>query len=326
MQRQEKVRSDEGRILSPPSLWLLIGGLVLLCLIWGSTWLVIREGLADMPPMSAVAIRFSLAGACLILIAPRLARVEGGVRPPRKLALCYGFLTLAIPYGIIYEVETVLPSGLVSILWSTFPMFIAFCAHLVIPEERLGGRQWVGLITGFLGVSLLFFTDVKNIGEEALPYALLLLVSPAVSAIGNTLIKRDGEHVSSALLNRDGTIIGAILLIPVAIFREHDADLVWSRTAIASILYLSLVGSLIAFSLYFWLLRYTKATRMSLLVYGIPMVAVTLGVLFGDESVSRETFFGMGAILLGLFLVLKPARSSAKGEKTSLTPNPNSDA
>jgi len=290
---------------------VVTAGILVLCLIWGSTWLVIREGLADLPPLTSCAVRFVVAGAVMILIAPRIARAEGGEAPNRRLVLVYGLLTLAIPYGVIYQVETVLPSGLVSVLWSVYPLILAGCAHVSLPEERLAPRQWLGLLVGLLGVALLFLTEVVSVGPAALPAAFLLLVSPTVSAVGNILIKRDAGRTSSALLNRDGTMLGALCVLGLALVLEHDAESRWSPAALASVLYLALVGSVLAFSIYFWLLRFAPATRMSLLVYGIPLVAITLGVTLGEESVGANTWLGMAAILSGVFLVLRSEKREA---------------
>lgn len=292
----------------PPTPWIITAGILILCLIWGSTWLVIREGLNDLPPLTSAAVRFVVAGLVMVLIAPRIARAEGGTRPNRKLVLVYALLTLSIPYGVIYHVETILPSGLVSILWSIYPLILAFCAHLSLPEERLASRQWFGLAVGFLGVVLLFLTEVQDIGSTALSAALVLLISPAISAVGNTFIKRDAKDTSSALLNRDGTLLGALFIALAAAVFEYNRECTWSRAAITGVLYLALVGSVLAFSIYYWLLRYAPATRMSLLVYGIPVVAITLGVTLGDETVGVNTWIGMGAILTGVFLVLKPSQ------------------
>ena len=87
----------------------------LLCLVWGSTWLVIREGLADLPPYTSLAARFVLAGGIFAAVASPLARIEGGQAPTWRLSLIHGALVLAVPYAIIYWVETRLPSGLVRV-------------------------------------------------------------------------------------------------------------------------------------------------------------------------------------------------------------------
>jgi drug/metabolite transporter (DMT)-like permease len=298
---------------SAPPTWVINGGIVVLSLIWGSTWLVIRQGLTDLPPLTSAATRFVLAGAILASIAPKLARLEGGARPSFKLVMAYAVLTLAVPYGVIYEVETILPSGLVSILWSVYPLILACCAHVFLPDERLGVRQWCGLFAGFGGILLLFATEVQALGPGALPAGLCLLFSPALCAVGNTVIKRCGRSTSSVLLNRNGNLFGALLLVVSAVALEHDQERSWSTQAIGSILYLALVGSVLAFSLYYWLLRYAPATRLSLLVYGIPLVAVSLGVTLGEEKAGPNTFLGMAAILAGVFLVLTPRTRKSSG-------------
>ena len=132
---------------------LLVG---LLCLVWGSTWLVIREGLADIPPFTAAAARFLAAAILMLALAPRLARVEGGARPDLRMTLVMGVLNFGVSYAVVYWTETILPSGLVCVLWSTFPMMLALISHVWLPEERLVGRQWLGLAGGFLGIVLFY--------------------------------------------------------------------------------------------------------------------------------------------------------------------------
>src|SRR5690606_12949523 len=127
----------------------------LLCLIWGSTWLVIQEGLADLPPLTAAATRFAVAFAVMALVAPWLAGKEGGSPPPAKLWVVVGCSNFAISYGIVYLTETVLPSGIVSVLWAVFPLLMAGASHVVL-GERLRPVQWAGLVVGFLGVAMLF--------------------------------------------------------------------------------------------------------------------------------------------------------------------------
>jgi len=291
-----------------PSRMVLQLGVLLLCLIWGSTWLVISEGLEDLPPLTACGLRFLLTGAIFVLVAPRLARIEGGTRPTWSLRWVYAVLILAVPYGVIYWTETLLPSGLVSVLWSVYPILLAFIAHVLLPEERLLPRQWGGLLVGFLGVVSMFWTDVAAIGPEAIPMGLLLLVSPLVSAIGTPLIKRTNAHSSSVLLNRDGTLLGALLVCLAAWALEGDAEIDWTPRAIFSVVYLAVFGSAVAFGIYFWLLRHAPATYMSLVAFAVPLVALSLGAFVGGEEVRWHTVGGMMLILGGVALVVRGRR------------------
>ena len=172
------------------------------------------------------------------------------------LSVVQGVCNFSVPYALVYWAETRLSSGLVSVLWSVFPLLTAIGAHLTLPEERLFGRQWLGLVGGFLGVTLMLATDVRAAGPEAFRAGLLLLLSPLVSAVGTNLIKRRGGGVSSADLNRNGMFVGALLTIALALTLERGAPRTWSGPALLSILYLSVVGTVVTFGLYFWLLRH----------------------------------------------------------------------
>jgi len=283
-------------------------GVVVLSLIWGSTWLVIRGGLEDLPPLSSCAVRFVLAGAVFAGIAPRLARVEGGTTPTWNMRLVYGVLVILIPYAVIYWAETTLPSGLVSVLWSIYPVLLAFSAHVLLPSERLRPRQWLGLVLGFAGVASMLWTDVASIGPEAVPVALVLLLSPLSSAIGTPLLKRTNAGTSSALLNRDGILVGAVLSSALALALERDSETTWSSSAVLSVLYLALVGTVLAFGLYFWLLRHAPATYLSVIAFLVPLVALSLGAAVGGEPVFVHTLGGMALILGGVGLVVRGKR------------------
>lgn len=288
---------------------MLIATLVgVLCLLWGSTWLVIQEGLRDLPPWTSAAARFVVAFAVMAAIAPWLRRAEGGSAPPRWLALTVGTLNFALSYAIVYTTETVLPSGLVSVLWAVFPLMMAVSGHTVL-GERLRPRQWGGLLLGLAGVVALLATDLGDFGPEALPAALLLFVSPLVSAIGQTVLKRYGGSVSSALLNRDAMGIGAVWLTLGALAFESEATVNWSRAAIGSVVWLAVGGTVLTFTLYFWLLRHAPATRLSVIAFLTPVVALFAGAVFAGERLTTWTVTGAAAVIVGVAMTtLRPPR------------------
>lgn len=278
--------------------------MALLCLIWGSTWIVIRGGLRDLPVFTSAGLRFALAAACLALLAPRLARLEGGTRAPRWLVAVVGTTNFALSYGIVYWCEQRLPSSLMAVLWSTYPMMMAVVGHLALPGERLRPRNAAGFLLGFAGVLLLFATDLRALGPEALGAALVALCSPLVSAFGTGALKRWGSGCSSVRLNRDAMALAACLLLAAAWLVERDATPQWTPRALASLVYLALAGTVVTFSTYFWLLRRARASRLALISYVVPLVAIALGAGLGGEHVGPTTVLGAGAILGGVGLVL----------------------
>lgn len=280
-------------------------GVAILCVIWGSTWLVIKTGLRDLPVLSSAAARFSLAALVFLVIAPLLQRHEGGTRPPRWLALATGTLNFAIPYGLVYTAEAVIPSGLTSVLWAVFPMMTAALAHVWLPGERLRRPQWLGFSLGLGGVAVLFATDLQSIGPAALAAGGLLLLSPLSAAAGQIVLKRHAPDTSSSLLNRDGMLVAAALLWMVALPLERQSTAVLSPTAIGSVAYLAVVGTVVSFGIYFWLLRYVSASRLSLIAYVTPAIALWLGWSLGNEPLAASTIGGSALIVLGVALALR---------------------
>ncbi|HVS17892.1 MAG TPA: EamA family transporter, partial [Planctomycetota bacterium] len=251
--------------LPRPSRRTALLALTLLCFLWGSTWVVIQFGLRDLPPYTSAAVRFAVAGAVMVGITPLLRAREGGAAPPRWLWVVLGSLNFALSYGIVYRTETYLPSGLTAVLWGVYPMMMASIGHVWLPGERLRGVQAWGFLLGFVGLTLLYAVDVSELGPGSLGAALLLLASPLVSAVGTALVKRHGAGTSSLALNRNGMLLGALLLTLAARALEADAEVHWTPRAILSVLYLAVCGTVVTFGLYFWLLRTIDANRMGLI-------------------------------------------------------------
>jgi drug/metabolite transporter (DMT)-like permease len=282
--------------------------IAVLCLVWGSTWIVIAGGLQDLPPFTSAAARFAISAAAMTVVAAVVRKREGGARPTLGLSLALGSMNFGVSYGLVYWSETRLPSALVSVLWSVFPMLMAISGHLFLPGDRLRGRQWAGFAVGFVGVALLFATDLRAIGPGSVAAGALLLGSPAISVVGTTIVKKHGSGTSSVLLNRNGMWIGAAMLAAAALAAEHGSSPHWTGRAIATVLYLSLVGTVLTFGLYFWLLRHTAASRMSLISYVTPAIALLLGGLVGRERITAFTLSGCALVLAGVALVVRGAR------------------
>ena len=288
-----------------PSRRVTIALVALLCLIWGSTWFVIQAGLRDLPPFTSVGVRFAIAAVTMTGLAALLRKRESGVAPRPLLWVSLGTLNFAGSYSIVYWSETQLPSGLVAVLWSIYPLLMAICGHLYLPGERLKAGHWVGFILGFLGILLLFQTDLRALGPGAVPMGLFLLLSPTITAIGTTIIKRYGEHSSSLLMNRNALFLATALLIGPMLMLEGDAEVAWTTQAISATVYLAVIGTVLTFGLFFWLLRHTPAYLLGLIAYITPVIALTLGWMFGGEDITVYTLGGLGLVLLGVVFVVR---------------------
>ncbi len=283
-------------------------------LIWGSTWLVIRIGLEDLPAFTGLFLRFLIAAFGFSLLAKVLARREGGAAPPIRLYVVLGTLNFTGSYTIVYYVEQFIPSALASLLFATYPLMLAIGANLVLPGERLRRAQSLGFVVGFLGVALLFLRDVPALGKAAIGPAFLMLGSPFVVTLGTLYVKKHGAGVSSLLLNRNAMWLSAAQIGCVAFAAERGSahPLRFTSGAVGSVLFLSLFGTVATFGLYYWLMRRAPANVLALTAYLTPALAVFLGATLADEPITATTLAGAGLILLGVFLASSRARSPAR--------------
>jgi drug/metabolite transporter (DMT)-like permease len=288
-----------------PSRALAVALIALLCLVWGSTWIVIAGGLRDLPPFTSAAARFLVAASVMTALAPALARREGGSPAPLGISLTVGALNFGASYALVYWSQTRLPSGVTSVLWAVFPMLMAAAGSWFLAGEALRPRQWLGFALGFAGVALLFATDLCAFGASREPAALVLLLSPLVSCVGTVVLKRTAQGISSARMNRDAMWVGAAILCALAFAFERHASPAWTPRALASVLYLALVGTVLTFGLYFWLLRHTEAWRLSTIAYVTPAIALLLGTLVGREPFTAWTLAGSLTILCGVVLATR---------------------
>jgi drug/metabolite transporter (DMT)-like permease len=270
-----------------------------LCLIWGTTWSVIHVGLRGIPPLAGVSLRFAIASILLVLLARGIGVSLRGAGVERRLWLVHALCAFCVSYGVTYWSQQWVPSGLASLLYASFPLFLAGLAHFALPGEQLGGAATLGLLVGFAGVAVIFSQDFGRLGgPRVLEASAVMLVAPFSAALGNVTIKRLGHGVHPVSLNAGAMGIAAGIMGAVAITFERDQRLVFDLTSISALLYLAIAGSAVTFTVYFWLLRHMQATRLSLIAYLIPVVAVAVGWLLFDEPVTARSLGG-GALVLG---------------------------
>ena len=299
---------------------------LILCGIWGSTWLFIKLGLADLPPLTFAGIRFLVAS--LILSALILAR---GVRWPRSrrdwsLIAIVGLLQFTLNYGLVFWGEQYIPSGLAAVLQSTFPAFGLVIAHLYLPSERLTTRKVIGVLMGVVGVAIIFSDQLTIAGHLALLGSVALVASAFFGAYSNVLVKAYAREIDPQVLAAGQMIFGfpPLLIIGIATegnpFRFH-----WTMTAIISLAYLVIVGSVIAFALYYWLVRHMEVTKTMLIALVTPVVAVLLGMIVLHEKLNWRLFVGAACIISGIGLIVLRNRQktvSTSEDEADLIPKP----
>jgi drug/metabolite transporter (DMT)-like permease len=280
-------------------LWL---GFALISTVWGTTWLAIRIGLESIPPFYAAAIRCLLAAGVLYAI----LRFTGGRIPATRLAwrvyLALGVLTIAIPFALIYWGQQYIPTGLSSILFGAFPFWVAVFSHLMLPEERLNGFKIAAVILGFAGVVVIFSADVYISDANAILGMMAVMVSTLLQAVALIYVKKYGRDVSPTAMNFVGMAMGGALLLLLSVALESGTPARWSVSGITSLLYLSLVGSVLTFVTYYWLLKRIEAVYLSLSSFINPLVAVAVGAAVLGERLPPSVFTGAALVLLGMLI------------------------
>ena len=289
-----------------------------LCAIWGSTWLAIKLGLRDLPPITFAGIRFALAGAVLFAII-----WLSGVSLPRSrrdwMLLGYtGLLTITINYALVFWGEQYISSGLAALLSATVPLFGLPLAHRYLQAEPLTPWKAAGVLLGLLGVAIIFSGELGIGGPIALWASVGIIIAALATAQAGVLIKASGTHIEPSVLAGVPMMGGCIPLLVAGIALEGSPlRFHWTPLALACLAYLTIMGSVVAFLMYYWLIRHIEVGRVLMIPLVTPLVAVLFGVLFAGETVGWHTAFGGAAIISGVALtVLRIGESKNEHEKT----------
>lgn len=293
--------------MKPRLVWLL------LCGIWGSTWLFIKLGLEDLPPFTFAGIRFVIAVTILsALIAIRRLRLPC-TRRDWLLLMVSGVLAFCVNYGLLFWGEQYISSGLAALLQATIPAFGLVIAHFYLPGERMTTAKIIGIILGVIGVAVVFSNQLDVAGPKALAGCAALIVSSASAAYSNVLVKAYGKNLDPAILAGGQMFFGMIPLLLIGIPLEgNPLRFHWTPMAVLSLFYLAIVGSVVAFLLYYWLVQHMDVTKTMLIALVTPVVAVTLGMLVLSEELHRRTLVGGLMIISGIAIIVtrhaKPAK------------------
>ena len=278
---------------------------LLLCLIWGSTWIFIKIGLRDLPPITYAGARFTLAATILWgLIFAQRRRLPRGFSDWWLMAWT-GWLAFSINYALIFWGEQYITSGLAAVLQAMIPAFGMLFAHFHLPNEKLTLRKVFGVVLGTAGTGLIFFDQMKIEGTMALWGCAAMLVSALTVGYYNVVIKARAGHLDPGVLAAGQMSFGLFPLVSFGLaFEGNPFELQWTTTAVGSTLYLAVVGSAVAFLLYYWLVRKIDVTITLLISLVTPVIALLIGMFTLSEKVTWRVAVGSAAIISGIGLIV----------------------
>jgi drug/metabolite transporter (DMT)-like permease len=282
----------------------------LLVLIWSSTWVAIKIGLEDCPPLLGAGVRFALAGLVLLAVAAVQRRP---LRTDWLLAAVLALAPFAFAYGLVYWGEQYVPSGLAAVLFGILPLYTALLGSVLLHDQPLRATLLLGVLIGIGGLSLAFLESVElSSADRAALGASALALAPLGAAVGSIAQKRRAAELDAVVLNGWAMLVGGLLLLPLSALSEDWGDFAWSPEALGSIAYLALFGSAIAFVTLTVLLRHISAMAMSFLAMLLPFGALIFGALLYDESITPRAVAGAALVATGLLIAQWSRRSRAE--------------
>ena len=280
-----------------------------LYVIWGSTYLGILFAIQSIPPFLMAGARFFIAG--LIMFA--IARTQGPLRSTWaewRTAIIIGALLLLGGNGGVTISEKFIETGLASLIVATVPIYITLLGWLFGMTPRPSGIVWLGLAGGFLGVGILLGPALRFSGggnSHPLIGMSILLVGSFLWSAGS-LYSRGAKHSPSPFLGAAQQMFcGGLLLAIVGLLlgeakQFHPQNI--SGLSLGAFTYLVLIGAIVGYTAYFWLLRHCEPAKVATYAYVNPIVAVLLGALFAHETVTLRTLVAAALIIGSVALII----------------------
>ncbi len=279
--------------------------------IWGSTWLAIKFQLGVVDPLISIFYRFLLAASIIffyLLISGATLRYS--FKQHLQMAL-QGFLLFGMNYWLVYLAEQHLTSGLVAIAFSTIVFLNIFFGGVFL-KSKIRSLVITGAVIGFIGISFVFKNEIMvfNLSSQN-SIALLIAFIGAISAsLGNiTSAYNQKKKIPVLQTNAYGMLYGSMLMLILAIIMKKPVYFDTSLSYISSLLYLSIFGSIIAFTCYLTLLGNIGADKAGYTTLVIPIIAIILSSVFEDYQWNVFAFLGVILISFGNILVLRRKRS-----------------
>lgn len=301
--------------------------LLLIGSIWGSSFLFMKVLLDDISPIEIVAGRlfFGMIASGLYVLWRRAP-----IRITPRLVLQMSFLAIIgniIPFGLIAWGEEHVDSGIAGVLNSTMPIFTAVLAAMFLAEERITPMRLAGIALGFAGVLALTGDDIVNVTDSNVLGQLAIVGAALCYGIGAVYTRSLlGSHDPVSLASLQMALATA-LTVPLVFAIEGSPGYGMSGESVLSLLGLGVLGTGVAYVLFYWLIDNIGSVRSSLVTYVVPVIALTLGWLVLDEGIGVNVILGSALIIGGVASVMRgqapsSVRATNAREKVPLPQNP----
>jgi len=299
-----------------PNKVAIVAAFVTLCVVWSSTWLAIKIGLRDLPPISYAGIRFVVAIVALLAVSIGRARLLPRSRAEYIILALTGVLMFSVNYGLLFWGELHVSSGLAAVLQATIPIFGLMFAHLMLPDEPMHWQRLSGAFLAVAGVAVICARLLNFNGMMAFWGGLGIVVGAAGAAFSNVLLKQRPIQLGPAMIAAWQMIFGTVPLLVLGWMVEgNPIRFHWTTMSIFCLLYLAIIGSALTFLLLYWLLPQMQATNLQTVSLITPPGAVMLGWLLGGETFPLWSLLGAGLVLAGVWIIFRKAGPSGVAQR-----------
>ncbi len=278
---------------------------ILLCLIWGTTWIFIKIGIEDLPPITFAAARFILA---VLILAPLIKLLK--FEMPRtasqwKLIALTGILQFSINYSAVFWSEQYITSGLAAVLQTMITVFGLLLAWIFLPSEKITKRKIAAVAIGIVGVAVIFVDQLRVESVMAFAGCVAIVFGAYCAAQASILIKAKAGGLHPASLVFAQMLCGLPPIIVYSLVREGNPfTFNWSPRAIVCVAYLTIFGTIAAFWLYYWLLKRVESTKAMMISLVTPLIAVIIGAIVLGETLPPQTLFGGLLIIASIGMIV----------------------
>ena len=270
--------------------------------VWGFNYLFVEVGLRFASPLWLAFLRAGVGAVAAVAIVSQRKAWGSLDRRGQRDALLLGLPNTALFFGPWFMAERTVPPGLSAVMIYTFPLWVALFSAPVL-GHRLGVRHWGAVAVGFVGVALIAQVWAIS-GGSVTPVPLLELLGASISwAIGTVLFQRRFVRAQMLEANAFQVAGGAVALLAATLLFAPLPVPSFTPSLWATALWLGVMGTAIAYSLWFTLLGGTRAARLSAFVFLVPVVALTASAVIFGERLTAFQFLGVGLVLLGIYAI-----------------------
>lgn len=288
---------------------------IAICIIWGTTYLAIRIGVEDLPPLLFAGLRWLIAGPILFTVL-RLKKYELPDKKDLISLAIIGIALLGVGNGLVVFAEQWVPSGLTALLFTTVPFWMVGMEAVSQREYSINSKVIIGLILGFIGVGLIFGSDLDKLFDPSYLGGIIGLMIAEIGWSAGTVYSKYKKVTSHPLMSASiqMTIAGVLMTI-IGLIIGEGSDFYFTNESFGAFIYLVIIGSLIGYASYIYAIAHLPVSLVSTYAYVNPIIALVLGWLILDEEFTFIIIIAAVIILFGVGIVKKGSESNLKTVK-----------